>query len=590
MNDEFLNFNTLFNPSWTLTVLMLVTILLIVLEWIKTRRFIIYKIVAVSIAMLSVAMLLFRPSYLTNDKSDQYMILTPNYPTRVVDSLLKVHPELDVVRYGDSSKPMSITQIQTRQQLKDLDGKISFIAGEGLSKSHFSLLQHKTFHFLPAIKPIGIIEISLPGNTFPGQWSSIKGRINIQEPTTLQLIDPAGRIDSIKFNQTGEQDFTFHVLHKQSGNVLYIIKTISSLGEETFAIPLKVSQPEKLEILMLQQAPSFEMRQLKNFLTSQGHGIQVRSQLSKSNFSYEKVNTDKKQISSITDDILKEYDLLILENSTLEQLSRIESEALAKATKAGLGILLLMDQSDNRNKSAKSITDFSLTKDDRDTVHLSMYSSSKKHVIKKQRQVITPRQDILPVLVNQDKILAAYRYQHFGKVAVQLLNETYQLRLAGDSTVYAHIWSDLITLTSRQKIKNTDITLTDEFPYNPGEPLQVRVITNHESPMLYYEGKIVPLIEDVLIDNLWSVTIRPQKTGWNSVQLNDSTQYDFYISSKEEWSALRKQQKMNLHHTETGEFKYSNHGKVSRYEDIPSYLFYLTFLLSMAFLWLAPKL
>jgi hypothetical protein len=590
MTDGFLNFNPLFNTSWTLIILLLVTVSLIVLEWIKPRRFIFYRLLASSFAMFSVAMLLLRPSYFTKDKSDQYLILTPNYPIQVVDSLLQVHPELMVVSYGDSSKHQSTPQIQTRQQLKDLDGKIAFIAGEGLIKSHFNLLQHKTFHFLPATNPIGIIEISLLDNTFPGQWSTIKGKINIKEPTTLQLIDPAGKIDSIVSDQTGEQPFTFLALNKQAGNLLYTLKTITSLPEETFSIPLKVSQPEKLEVLMLQQAPSFEMRQLKNFLTSQGHGIQVRSQLSKSNFSYEKVNTDKKQISNITDDILKDYDLLILENSTLEQLSRIESEAIAKATDAGLGILLLMDQPANKNKSAKSLTNFSLTKDERDTVHLALDSSTKKFVIKKQRQIISPKPDIIPVLVNSEKIFAAYRYQRFGKVAVQLLNETYQLRLAGDSTAYANIWSDLITLTSRQKLTNTDITITDEFPYNPKKPLQVRVITNEERPMLYYEGKIAPLIEDVLIDNLWSATIRPQKTGWNSVQLNDSAQYDLYVSGNEEWSALKQHQQMNLHHTETIKSNYSNHGKVSRYEDIPSYLFYLSFLLSMAFLWLAPKI
>lgn len=590
MTDGFLNFNPLFNTSWLFIILLIVTILLIVLEWIKPRRFIIYRLIAATIAMFSLAMLLLRPSYLTTDKSDQYLILTPNYSTQVVDSLLQVHPELMVVSYDDSSKRHSTEQIQTRQQLKDLDGKIAFIAGNGLSKSHFNLLQYKTFHFIPASTPIGITKISISSITYSGQLSVIKGSINIQEPTLLQLIDPAGKIDSLNFTQIGEKDFAFEILNKQAGNVLYTLKTIASSTEETFTIPLKVNQYEKLEILMLQLAPTFEMRQLKNFLTAQGHGIQIRSQLSKSNFSYEKVNSDIKQISSITDEVLKNYDLLILENSTLEKLSRIESEAILQATNAGLGVLLLMDQSDNKNKFIKSLTDFGLIKDERDTVELSFNSSTKKYIIKKQRQVIAPKQNILPAIESSEKILAAYRYQRFGKVALQLLNETYQLRLAGDSTAYANIWSDLITLTSRQKITNTDISITDELPYNSGEPLKIRVITNVERPILYYEGQIVPLLEDVLIDNLWSATIRPQKTGWNLVQLNDSTQYEFYVSNDNEWPALRRQQQMNLHQTDTVASKYSNKGKVSRYEVIPSYIFYLGLLLALGFLWFAPKL
>lgn len=590
MTKEFFIFNPVLNTFWLFFIVLLVTIFLLVLEWLRPRRFIVYRLFAVSIAMLSIALLLLRPSYLTKDKSDQYLILTPNYQTQVVDSLLQAHPELMVVSYGDSSEQQASAQIKTRQQLKDLDGKIAFIAGEGLSKSHFNLLQHKTFHFLPTQKPIGIIEISLPSITYPGELSSIKGKINTEEPTLLQLIDPAGKIDSITFNQPSEQSFTFEIHNKQPGNVLYTLRTINHSQEETYTIPLNVSKPKKLEVLMLQLAPGFEMRQLKNFLAAQGHGIQARSQLSKSNFSYEKLNSELKQVTTLTDEVLQKYDLLIVENSTLEKLSRIESEAITKAIQAGLGVLLLMDQVDNKNKFVKSLTDFSLMKDDRDTVHLSMYGSAKKHVIKKQRQIITPKQGILPVLVNSEKILAAYRYQRFGKVAVQLLNETYQLRLSGDSAAYASIWSDLITKSSRRKTAKIEISTTDEFPHTPGSSIALQIIANDEEPVLYYQGQIIPVMEDVLIDNLWRATIRPQQAGWNSVELNDSTQYDFYVSGEREWSALRRQQQIDLHKIEVLVPNEIDYESISRHEAIPSYYFYLTFLLAIGFLWLVPKL
>ncbi len=590
MTKEFFIFNPIFNTLWLFFILGLVTIFLLVLEWLKPRRFLVFRFLALSMAILSITMLVLRPAYLSRYKSDQYVILTPNYQKSVVDSVLQVHPELRVLSYGDSSKRQSSEKIQTRQQLKNLDGKIAFIAGEGLSKSYFDLLQDKTLHYLAGEKPVGIIEVSLPSVAYPGQLSVIKGKLNARESTKLQLIDPAGRIDSLTFDQPGEYDFTFQLLPKQAGKILYTLKTITNSTKEIANIPLKISETRKLELLILQLAPSFEMRQLKNFLSGQGHGIQVRSQLSKNNYSYEKINTGLKQITSINDDVLKKYDLLIFENSTLEQLSLKEIEAMAKATKEGLGILLLMDQSENKNKQANLIIDIPLKKDDQDTIHLSFFGSSQKYILKKQRLNIDTEQDITSVMVNKDKVLSAYRHQGFGKVAMQLLNETYQLRLSGDSTVYSALWTDLISKSSRTKPIKTEITIADQFPYYTGVPLTFNILSVEDKPLLYYENQIIPITEDLLIDNLWKATLCPQKVGWNSIQLSDSTKYDFYVSAEHEWSALKRQQQMDMHQTETIEPNDLRNEKERRYQDIPSYLFYLTFLLSMTFLWLVPKL
>lgn len=590
MTKGFLQFDPLFNLTWLMLVLFAVSILIIVLDLKKSKRFVLYRMLAIIIAMFSVAMFFLRPAYLNQNSSGQYLILTAHYSEQAVDSLLKIHPKLEILTYGDSSKRATARPIQTRQQLKDLDGKIAFIAGEGLSASHLHLLEDKTFGFLPAAKPLGIVSISLPENATVGQWSTIKGNINIQEPTTLQLIDPSGKKDSVIFKKAGEQAFTFKIRHKQTGQILYKVKITTTLHEETYTLPLKVKDFEKLEVLMLQMAPSFEIRQLKNFLADQGHGIQVRSQLSKSNFSYEKVNTSLNQISSLTDGVLKNYDLLIIENSTLEQLSKNETEAMRKATNAGLGILLLMDQPESKNSLAQIFLDFNLKKDDKDTVHLSLDGSAKKHILKKLNFNITTQPDIFPLLQHGDNVLAAYRHEGFGKITLQLLNETYSLRLAGDSVAYAGLWSNVISKSSRTKVKNTEITLADDFPYFTGLALRVNIITTEEKPLLYYEGQTIPLTENVLIDQYWSATLRPQKTGWNTIHLNDSTPFTFFVAEPHEWSALRRQQQINLHQVEELNQTKADNDRIAQYETIPRYYFYITFLLSMGFLWLAPKL
>ncbi|MCZ8215061.1 MAG: hypothetical protein O9262_02430, partial [Cyclobacteriaceae bacterium] len=111
-----------------------------------------------------------------------------------------------------------------------------------------------------------------------------------------------------------------------------------------------------------------------------------------------------------------------------------------------------------------------------------------------------------------------------------------------------------------------------------------------EKPLLYYEGQIIPLTENVLIDQYWSATLRPQKTGWNKILLNDSTPFTFFVAEQHEWSALRRQQQINLHQVEALKQTKANDEPIVQYETIPNYFFYITFLLAMGFLWLAPKL
>ncbi|NBP70455.1 MAG: hypothetical protein EBU52_17185, partial [Cytophagia bacterium] len=141
MTKGFLQFDPLFNLTWLMLVLFAVSILIIVLDLKKSRRFLFYRMLAIIIAMFSVAMLFLRPAYLNQNSSDQYLILTAHYSEQAVDSLLKIHPKLEILTYGDSSKRATARPIQTRQQLKDLDGKIVYITGEGLSTSHLRLLE-----------------------------------------------------------------------------------------------------------------------------------------------------------------------------------------------------------------------------------------------------------------------------------------------------------------------------------------------------------------------------------------------------------------------------------------------------------------
>jgi hypothetical protein len=99
--------------------------------------------------------------------------------------------------------------------------------------------------------------------------------------------------------------------------------------------------------LIKQSAPSFETRRLKQWLSEAGSQVRVISQISKSKWSYQRVNSVQKIIENQSNDLtgilLESYDLLIIDSRMLLSLPTMEVEAIYNAIKDGLGVLINAD-------------------------------------------------------------------------------------------------------------------------------------------------------------------------------------------------------------------------------------------------------
>jgi hypothetical protein len=154
------------------------------------------------------------------------------------------------------------------------------------------------------------------------------------------------------------------------------------------------------------------------------------------------------------------------------------------------------------------------------------------------------------------------------------------------------IWSPLLEGTSRFKNQPSKIQLENAFPIYPDEPISLNVIATKADLQLKSNAVPLPLREDIVIDNSFHGKTWAGKQGWHQFTIEgDSISKNYYVSDPHEWQSLRRaqQQKANELVSKTDDAK---NLQLQSHETKPIslLLFFITFLASAGFLWLAPKI
>jgi hypothetical protein len=195
---------------------------------------------------------------------------------------------------------------------------------------------------------------------------------------------------------------------------------------------------------------------------------------------------------------------------------------------------------------------------------------------------------IVPLLKNKNHTLSGYFFFGEGKVGFQLALESYRLGLEGNGDDYAALWTPLLEKISRDEKSIVEINLDNSFPIYTGELIDFSVVSSTTSPRVSCDSIAVPLIENAMIDGLWSGKAWAGASGWHCLQGNSARKY-YFVSNNDHWKSLRAANEIwetNLMQRALT----SQKNIVTRNVEIPAMLFYILFLLSSAFLWLAPKL
>ena len=86
-------------------------------------------------------------------------------------------------------------------------------------------------------------------------------------------------------------------------------------------LPITVKKIKQQKILILSAYPRFELRQFKNWLANNKHHVFWRSKISKDNYRFEYLNSSNRSLKRISNKLLSDIDLLILDTKSFQSMS-----------------------------------------------------------------------------------------------------------------------------------------------------------------------------------------------------------------------------------------------------------------------------
>lgn len=578
--------NTLFPVIWVLISSILV---LSVLGWLEIRRNqkrLALRLFALLISVFSIACLILNPA-LRVRKSSDIILLTPHYEPNVLDSLLNLNPKSQVYKLQTVRGTSHAVEIQNYRALRELHGNL-FILGEGLPQYMLEYIDTSSLQYFPSSEPEGFIGINSSKLYTVNQRTQLEGIIQERSNTMLTLTGPGVKEDSIRITGTNPQQFSLTFVPKAAGLYLYTLATSDSAGKVQYTeqVPVQVKEQKPLSILFLCEYPSAEIRFLKNFLEKRNHKLTLRYKISKDKYRTEFINTPQISIGRLREEILQRFDLVLTDASSLASLSAGETQELKEAVKNGLGLLTLINTS-SLPKEVNNLLALTVHKIKNDSAYVVI---NHKHLkIPATPVILSSAKNIFAIHQEPSgRIVSGYYPIGFGKSGFQLLTNTFSLELAGEKEKYAELWSGLIGAVARKEIKKYDLTFTTPFPYYPDEPVEFKIVSGGEQPRVRIEAAEISLVEDPLVKNVWYGRIWAGLVGWNSLTVDqDSSQHNFFVSQPNAWKSLQ----ISNQQKSAKKISSKKIGVTERVvaKPVPKIIFFLLFLFSAGYLWLAPK-
>jgi len=573
------------NIDWLFPVCIsaiLIWVIFIWKEWYVSRkkRFFLKTFLAF-LAIGSLALIALKPVKIVDAEKNKVIILTPGYKEAQLDSLQNETKKLEVVNY-EPGKPL-FTE----------DDRITsaFILGHGIASFDLWQFGGITSKFLPAAGPDGVIKLHYEQENSVVDSLTLQGKYkNPKNGNRLILEGPAGRsLDSISFDNPGVHAFSLKSALKAKGNFLYSLVEKDSTGNllTSNPVPVRVKDWQVLKILILNAYPTFETKYLKNFLAESGHEVVVRSQLTRGRFKYEYFNTERVTVNSVSEQILENFELLIIDAIELRNMAGRTRDNLKKAVKEqGLGIFIQPDL--NFFNSAEQFSELNLTSTKNSEFRMEEWP---KIPIETFAFAIDDEFMLQAIHESDGHIFSGYRKVQNGRIGTSVFQNTYNLILDGNAEAYQTLWSQLITGLSKTEEPDMDWS-SDSFMSYENEPFSFKIRTSIQNPEIMDDQENeIPIKADIDIPTLWTGTAFPREEGWSylSASGDSISRFYYYTGNTKNWSSLIAQETMQENKRYfNSELKENQHRKVQ--EPINLIWFYIIFLLSIGFLWFEPKI
>lgn len=471
------------------------------------------------------------------------------------------------------------------------------IYGDGINEDDLNKLKGQTIALHPS-KSNGIVQCNWTEKVIIEQDILLQGSyVNSTNQTVLlKLIGYGSNLDSVKVPANKTIVFSLKTTAKQKGKALLQLLALNqkdTLQQEP--IPIQTFDRKPINVLMLNSAPSFESKFVKNWLFENGYAVASRIEISKAKYSTDFFNRKTANINQLQTSDLKNEDVLLIDQTAFENLKASERNSILSAVNQGLGLIILIEDAASDNQLLIKIGLQKIANEQK-TLELTIdESSTKLHALPINQQVYISSRPNQQVLISnpKQKAIATQQLYGAGKIVVTTLADSYEWDLLGQQKDYASYWSTLISAASRKQSETITLKPLKYLP-TVGQELTFQISTaNTEIPEIKLEDHQLHVNQNLIFPNIWETQTWSAKPGWNTFKVNQSN-FETYVFGKKDWKTVKAKRVRDLNREHINrqtqnpliDEKTDNHQQ----KEISKWYFLVGLILAAGFLWFENKM
>jgi hypothetical protein len=433
------------------------------------------------------------------------------------------------------------------------------VSGHGLDASEWRRLPDDlAVHYEPL--PIsGLTSVSWQHSLGEGEPLIVTGRYLPDSPAaarSLELVDPAGLAVATHDLLVGDT-FELTTVPKAPGIVDYRLRVRGDEGElESEPVPVHVRSARRPLIYVMQSAPSFETRRLKNWAGDNAATVVVDTVITRDRELGQRVNADTLDADSLSPALLDVASLAVLDGRAWAGLDATRRAWFEAAVRDGMGLLILADEdlAEFLEGNTTLLQGFGLTKRERDQEgYVPVWAGSESE----QRLPLLAfdlehRGEGALTQVESGDVVEAYHAVGLGRVAVSVLRERHRWFTSGDRSTYTSYWARLLSRIGRPRPLPYLLPVQKVPLSSPEKRLRICAMTGgtevammvaplHSADSLELETGAATTGGPRRCAEFW-----PWQAGWHRVGLYASDADEalsedfFYVFADDEWQAHRR--------------------------------------------------
>lgn len=587
------------SPEWMWLSGSAGIMLAVLIAWLglrKKRTNVWLRILLSWLAIGALLLAAWQPAYRQSLPVGRAALLTANSPEQELDSLQKTFPGLQVFHL-EKEREGTYLPHPVHLQGKLAPSSRLYVLGNGLPGTALAYLKGYRLHHLPGPKVEGLEELSFPQHLFVGDTFRLAGRWGQTTDSLLLKLSLAGNLLDSVFIYPGSAGFSLQHIPKMTGSLQYQLWAENQQQDTLEQLPLMVAVQENapLKLALFTAHPTFESKNLKNWLGEKGHSLFYQAEMAPERYAREWINLPDKTWSGLNKKLLGEVDVLLLDQTFFSGLPATTHQLIESAVEEGLGLLLLADGSSlssygdswenlpplrlNGSVQAKGLTPRDHTEG---AALLSFYEA-----------------DSPGWYGNEESFGLLYVPYGLGRVGLSLAEETYSLLLKDMEGAYARQWTYL--LNKMAPYNQPPPLLTADFPAFAGQRQRLIVWQKEkeaqELVLAEPNGRkqVLPLIQDNRLPERWFAYHWPRQSGLYELILPGLDSLSFQVLDAAALPAFQVRKKaVHLQDYRRNQKETEKPGQppslYPQEQRVPLYWVYLLFLLCLSGLWVERKL